>query len=98
MFGFSVKSVAAVLTAVVIASGASSLEAQSAHRKRRESNANRKARIERTIQDTYTHQVGGRWRRRLSALPLRRRPAAQQRGHLVGLRNLLPEPEARHPG
>jgi hypothetical protein len=61
MFGFSVKSVAAVLTAVVIASGATSLEAQSAHRKRRESNANRKARIERTIQDTYSHrwEVGG---------------------------------------
>jgi hypothetical protein len=56
-----VKSVAAVLTAVVIASGATSLEAQSAHRKRRESNANRKARIERTIQDTYSHrwEVGG---------------------------------------
>jgi len=61
MFGFSVKSVAAVLTAVVIFSGASSLEAQSAHRKRRESNANRKARIERTIQDTYSHrwEAGG---------------------------------------
>jgi hypothetical protein len=61
MFGFSVKSVAAVLTAVVIFSGASSLEAQSAHRKRSESNANRKARIERTIQDTYSHrwEAGG---------------------------------------
>ena len=61
MFGFSVKSVAAVVTAVVIASGATHVEAQSAHRKRRESNANRKARIERTIQDTYSHrwEVGG---------------------------------------
>ena len=61
MFGFSVKSVAAVVTAIVIASGATRVEAQSAHRKRRESNANRKARIERTIQDTYSHrwEVGG---------------------------------------
>lgn len=61
MFGFSVKSVAAVVTAIVIASGATRVEAQSVHPKRRESNANRKARIERTIQDTYSHrwEVGG---------------------------------------
>src|SRR3954467_9404047 len=61
MFGFRVKSVAAVLTAIVIASGATHLEAQTTRRKRRESNANRKARIERTIQDTYSHrwEVGG---------------------------------------
>src|SRR5215469_5455949 len=61
MFGFSVKSVAAVVTAIVLASGATPVEAQSAHRTRRESNANRKARIERTIQDTYSHrwEVGG---------------------------------------
>ena len=59
MFGFSsVKSVAAVLIGRRVASAATSLEAQSAHRTRRESNANRKARIERTIQDTYSH--GGR--------------------------------------
>src|SRR6185369_14109868 len=61
MFGFRVKSVAAVLAAIVIASGATHLEAQTTRRKRRESNANRKARIERTIQDTYSHrwEVGG---------------------------------------
>jgi hypothetical protein len=61
MFGFSVKSVAAVVTAIVIASGATRIEAQTAHRTRRESNANRKARIERTIQDTYSRrwEVGG---------------------------------------
>jgi hypothetical protein len=61
MFGFSVKSVAAVLAAVVIVSAATHAEAQSARRKRRESNANRKARIERTIQETYSHrwEVGG---------------------------------------
>lgn len=63
MFGFrsSVKRVAAVLLAFFIASGASAVEAQTARRTRRESNANRKARIERTIQDTYSHrwEVGG---------------------------------------
>jgi hypothetical protein len=63
MFGFrlSVKCAAAVLLAGFIASGASALEAQSTHRQRRESNANRKARIARAIQDTYTHrwEVGG---------------------------------------
>lgn len=63
MFGFrfSVRSVATLLIAVSVASAATSLEAQSARRTRRESNANRKARIERTIQETYSHQweVGG---------------------------------------
>ncbi len=63
MFGFrlSVKCATAMLLAGFIASGVSALEAQSTHRQRRESNANRKARIERTIQDTYTHrwEVGG---------------------------------------
>ena len=63
MFGFrfSVRSVTTLLIAAVVASAATSLEAQSAHRTRRESNANRKARIERTIQDTYSHkwEVGG---------------------------------------
>src|ERR1700679_1417281 len=62
MFGFrlSVKCAAAVLLAGFIASGVSAVEAQT-HRTRRESNANRKARIARTIEDTYTHrwEVGG---------------------------------------
>jgi hypothetical protein len=63
MFGFrsSVKCVTAVLLAGIIASGASAVEAQTARRTRRESNANRKARIARTIQETYSHrwEVGG---------------------------------------
>jgi hypothetical protein len=44
-----------------MASGVSAVEAQSTHRARRESNANRKARIARTIEDTYTRrwEVGG---------------------------------------
>ena len=63
MFGFrlSVKCAAAVLLAGVMASGVSAVQAQSTHRTRRESNANRKARIARTIEDTYTRrwEVGG---------------------------------------
>jgi hypothetical protein len=63
MFGFSlnVKGLSGVLLAAVIASGASIAEAQSAHRTRRESNANREARIARTIEQTYSHrwEVGG---------------------------------------
>ena len=63
MFGFrlSVKCVAAMLLAGIMASGASAAQAQSTHRTRRESNANRKARIARTIQETYSHrwEVGG---------------------------------------
>src|SRR5580698_2067258 len=63
MFGsrLSVKCATAMLLAGFIASGVSALEAQSTHRQRRESNANRKARIARTIEDTYTHrwEVGG---------------------------------------
>jgi hypothetical protein len=63
MFGFrlSVKCATAMLLASVMASGVSALQAQSTHRTRRESNANRKARIARTIEDTYTHrwEVGG---------------------------------------
>jgi hypothetical protein len=63
MFGFrlSVKCAAAVLLAGFMASGVSAVEAQSTHRTRRESNANRKARIARTMEDTYTHrwEVGG---------------------------------------
>lgn len=58
MFGFrfSVRSAATLLTAAVVLSAATSLQAQSARRTRRESNANRKARVERTIQDTYSHR------------------------------------------
>ena len=63
MFGFrmSVKRLAAVLLAGIIVSGASTVEAQTTRRARRESNANRKARIARTIEDTYSHrwEVGG---------------------------------------
>ncbi len=62
MFGFrfSVKCAAAALAAVFLASGATSLQAQFLH-PRRETNANRRARIERIIQDTYAHkwEVGG---------------------------------------
>jgi hypothetical protein len=58
MFGFklSVKWAAGVLLAAVAASGASTVEAQSTHRARRESNANRKARIARTVEATYNHR------------------------------------------
>lgn len=56
MFGFrfSVKCAAAALAAAFIASGAVPLQAQFS--RRRETNANRRARIERAIQDTYSHQ------------------------------------------
>lgn len=58
MFGLRLqgKLVTGVLLAVVAASGAGVLEAQSTHRTRRESNANRKARIARTIDETYSHR------------------------------------------
>jgi hypothetical protein len=58
MFGvrLSVKCVTGVLLATMIASGATVLEAQSTHRTRRESNANRQARIARTIEQTYDHR------------------------------------------
>jgi hypothetical protein len=58
MFGFrlSVKCVSGVLLAILIAGGASAVEAQSTRRTRRESNANRKARIARTIEATYSHR------------------------------------------
>jgi len=63
MFGFrfSVKCAAAALAAVFLASGATTLKAQFLPHARRETNANRRARIERTIQDTYSHkwEVGG---------------------------------------
>jgi hypothetical protein len=47
--------------ALIVAGSAGSIEAQSARRTRRESNANRKARIARTVQETYSHrwEVGG---------------------------------------
>ena len=61
MFGFrfSVKCAAAALAAVLVTSGSTSLQAQFS--RRRETNANRRARIERTIQDTYSHkwEAGG---------------------------------------
>lgn len=56
MFGFRirVKDIAVLLLALSFA-GATSLEAQTSHR-RRETNANREARIQRTIQETYSHR------------------------------------------
>jgi hypothetical protein len=58
MFGFrlSVKQIAGVLLAGFIASGAVAVEAQPTRRTRRESSANRKARIARTIAETYSHR------------------------------------------
>jgi Outer membrane protein beta-barrel domain len=58
MFGFrlSVKCIAGVLLAGFMASGAVALQAQTARRTRRESSANRKARIARTIAETYGHR------------------------------------------
>jgi hypothetical protein len=58
MFGFrlSVKCVAGVLLAASMASGAVAVQAQTTHRTRRESSANRKARIARTIAETYSHR------------------------------------------
>jgi len=56
MFGFRfrVKCAAAALTVALVASGSTPLQAQFS--RRRETNANRRARIERTIQDTYSHK------------------------------------------
>jgi opacity protein-like surface antigen len=58
MFGFrlSVKKVAGVLLAGSIASGAVAVQAQTTRRTRRESSANRKARVDRTIAETYSHR------------------------------------------
>jgi hypothetical protein len=58
MFGFrlSVKQVAGVLLAASMASGAVAAQAQTTNRTRRESSANRKSRIERTIAETYSHR------------------------------------------
>ena len=65
---YKIKLVAAASLVVAITAGAAISQAQ-IRRPRRESSANRKARIERTIQDTYSHrwEVGGgggylRWR------------------------------------
>jgi opacity protein-like surface antigen len=77
MFGFrlSVKWVAVVLLAAAMVSGASAVEAQTAHRTRRESNANRKARIAKTIEETYSHRWelagGGGYMRFNSGAPQR---------------------------
>src|SRR5882757_5165633 len=58
MFGFrlSVKQVAGVLLVMSMASGAVAAQAQTTRRTRRESSANRKSRIERTIAETYSHR------------------------------------------
>ena len=60
MFGFrlSVKQVAGVLLAASMASGAVAVQAQTqtTRHTRRESSANRKSRIERTIAETYGHR------------------------------------------
>lgn len=63
MFGLKLKQkcVAVMLLAGLMASGACVVQAQSMRRTRRETNANRKARIARIVKDTYSHkwEVGG---------------------------------------
>jgi hypothetical protein len=77
MFGFrlSVKCVAGVLLAGSIASGTTAVQAQTTRRTRRESSANRKARIARTIAETYGHRYevagGGGYLRFQSGAPQR---------------------------
>ena len=58
MFGFRLKKkcVTFMLLAAFIASGASIVQAQMTRRQRRESNANRQARIARNTLNTYSHQ------------------------------------------
>src|SRR5260370_21897638 len=58
VFRVSVKQVAGVLLAASMASGAVAVQAQTqtTRRTRRESSANRKSRIERTIAETYGHR------------------------------------------
>jgi len=58
MFGFrlNVKYATGVLLAGLMASGTVTLQAQTTHRTRRESTANRKARIARMIAETYGHR------------------------------------------
>ena len=65
-------------------------------RPRRESNANRKARIARADRGDLLPSLGGRRRRRLPPLPLRRIPPEEQRDHLLDQHHLLPQPQARH--
>ena len=59
--GFGGYAPAVMAVAGLVLLGSSSASAQSARRTRRESNANRKARIARTINETYSHrwEVGG---------------------------------------
>jgi hypothetical protein len=77
MFGFrvSVKCVAGVLLAGFLASGTVAVQAQTTRRTRRESSANRKARIARTVADTYSHRYevagGGGYLRFQSGAPQR---------------------------
>jgi hypothetical protein len=58
MFGFrlSVKQVAGVLLAGLMASGTVAIQAQAPRHTRRETSANRKARIARTTAETYNHR------------------------------------------
>jgi Outer membrane protein beta-barrel domain len=78
MFGFrlSVKQVAGMLLAGFVASGAVAVQAQTTRRTRRESSANRKSRIERTIAETYSHRFevagGGGYLRFQSGSDLRK--------------------------
>jgi hypothetical protein len=55
-FRLSVKRLAALLVVAVLAGAATSSEAQLTRRTRRESNANRKARIAKAIEETYAHR------------------------------------------
>jgi hypothetical protein len=55
-FRLSVKRVAGVLLAAVMASGAVAVQGQVTRRTRRESSANRQARIARTTAETYNHR------------------------------------------
>jgi hypothetical protein len=58
MFGFrlNVRQIAGVLLAGSIASGTVAAQAQTTHHTRHESSANRKARVARTIAETYGHR------------------------------------------
>src|SRR5260370_35359491 len=79
MLGFRlrVKEVAGGLLAGFIASGAVAVQAQTTRRTRRESSANRKSRIERTIAETYSHRFevagGGGYLRFQSGSALQRK-------------------------
>ena len=77
MFGFrlSVKCATGVLLGVLLAGGTVAVQAQTTRRTRRESSANRKARIARTIAETYGHRFevagGGGYLRFQSGAPQR---------------------------